>query len=59
MKAYHEIDVKLRDELAGDQFIKALDNVELALALKLKHSLPKTLDNAIQMAIDWQIAEKT
>lgn len=54
-KAYPDVDAVLRDELARDQFVRSLDNVELTL--KLRHNIPGTLDDAIRMAIDWQTVE--
>lgn len=54
-KAYPEIDAQLRDELARDQFVRALTNIDMTL--KLRHNMPDTLDDAIRMAIDWQTVE--
>ena len=44
-----------RDELARDQFVRVLTNVDMTL--KLRHNMPDTLDDAIRMAIDWQTVE--
>ena len=54
-KTYPEIDAQLRDELARDQFVRVLTNVDMTL--KLRHNIPDTLDDAIRMAIDWQTVE--
>ena len=54
-KAYPEIDAQLRDELARDQFVRALTKVDMTL--KLRHNMPDTLDDTIRMAIDWQTVE--
>ena len=54
-KAYPTIEAGLRDELARDQFVRALTNVDMTL--KLKHGIPATLDDAIRMTIDWQTVE--
>jgi len=54
-KAYPDVEAVLRDELARDQFVRSLDNVDLTL--KLRHNMPATLDDAIRMAIDWQTVE--
>jgi hypothetical protein len=54
-KTYSEIDAQLRDELARDQFVRVLTNVDMTL--KLRHNMPDTLDDAIRMAIDWQTVE--
>ncbi len=54
-KAYSEVPGKIRDELARDQFIRALDNGKLVL--ELRHHLPKTLDDAIRVAIEWENVE--
>ena len=54
-KTYPEIDAQLRDELAHDQFVRVLTNVDMTL--KLRHNIPDTLDDAIRMAIDWQTVE--
>ena len=54
-KAYPEIDAQLHDELARDQFVRALTKVDMTL--KLHHNMPDTLDDAIRMAIDWQTVE--
>ena len=54
-KAYPTLNAELRDELARDQFVRYLNNVEMTL--KLRHNMPATLDDAIRMAIDWQTVE--
>ena len=54
-KTYPEIDAQLRDELARDQCVRVLTNVDMTL--KLRHNIPDTLDDAIRMAIDWQTVE--
>ncbi|CAC5393515.1 unnamed protein product [Mytilus coruscus] len=54
-KAYPTIEAGLRDELARDQFGRALTNVDMTL--KLRHCMPATLDDGIRMAIDWQTVE--
>lgn len=54
-KTYPDINAKLRDELAQDQFVRSLENVEMIL--KLRHCMPETLDDAIRIAIDWQTVE--
>jgi hypothetical protein len=51
-KAYPKIDAQLRDNFARDQFVRALTNIDMTL--KLRHNMPDSLDEAIQMAIDWQ-----
>jgi hypothetical protein len=45
-KAYPDINAKLRDELARDQFVRSLENVEMVL--KLRHCMPETLDDEIR-----------
>lgn len=55
-KAYPNLEAKLRDELARDQFVRSLDNLEMTL--KIRHQMPETLDDAIRMAIDWQTVEQ-
>lgn len=54
-KAYVGVKSQVRDELARDQFIRALDNQKLVL--ELKHHLPKTLDDAIRRALEWENIE--
>ncbi len=53
--AYPDLSSAMRDELARDQFIRGIENTEMVL--RLRHNLPKTLDDAIRMAIDWQAIE--
>ena len=55
-KAYPNLEAKLRDELARDQFVRSLTDVEMTL--KLRHQIPGTLDDAIRIAIDWQTVEQ-
>lgn len=45
-KAYAELDLTFREELARDQFIRALNTPKLVL--HLRHILPKDLDDAIR-----------
>ena len=54
-KAYPELQSKVREELAKDQFVRALEGVELSL--KIRHSNPKTLDEAIRMTLEWEAVE--
>lgn len=54
-KAYIGIRSDVRDELARDQFIRALDNPKLVL--ELRHHLPTTLDGAVRKAIEWENVE--
>ncbi|MES9883734.1 MAG: hypothetical protein ABW185_23020 [Sedimenticola sp.] len=56
-KAYTEVASKVRDELARDQFIRALNNSKLVL--ELRHHMPKSLDDAIRVAIEWENVEGT
>lgn len=55
-KAYPSLSNIVRDELAKDQFLRALDKPELAL--RVRHANPKTLDEAIRMALEWEAVEK-
>ena len=55
-KAYPKLDAIMRDELARDQFVRSLDDIEMTL--KIRHQMPATLDDAIRMAIDWQTVEQ-
>lgn len=54
-KAYPTMEAGLRDELARDQFVRSLNNVNMTL--KLRHDMPESLDDAIRMAIDWETVE--
>ena len=56
-KAYPTLDANTRDELARDQFIRALVTNQ-KLVLHLRHHLPKTLDDAMKMSIEWETIEK-
>ena len=55
-KAYPTLSNNVRDELAKDQFLRGLDKTELAL--KVRHANPKTLDEAIRMALESEAVEK-
>lgn len=55
-KAYPTLPNNVRDELAKDQFLRGLDRTELAL--KVRHANPKTLDEAIRMALEWEAVER-
>ena len=55
-KAYSNVAVQVRDELARDQFLRALDKADLAL--RVRHENPKTLDDAIRMAVEWEAIER-
>ena len=54
-KAYPALDAQTRDELARDQLIRALPNQKLVL--HMRHHMPKTLDDAMKMAIEWEAIE--
>ncbi|KAK3090728.1 hypothetical protein FSP39_014127 [Pinctada imbricata] len=54
-KAYPALDAQTRDELARDQLIRALPNQKLVL--HIRHHMPKTLDDAMKMAIEWEAIE--
>ena len=55
-KAYPSLSNTVRDELAKDQFLRALDKSELAL--RVRHANPKTLDEAIRMTLEWEAVER-
>lgn len=55
-KAYPSLTSKVRDELAKDKFLRALDKTELAL--RVRHTNPKSLDEAIRMTLEWEAVER-
>ncbi|MES9880792.1 MAG: hypothetical protein ABW185_07920 [Sedimenticola sp.] len=56
VKAYPDLPSNIRDELAKDQFVRALEGVELSL--KIRHANPKTLDEAVRMTLEWEAVER-
>ena len=52
--AYHSLPLGTRDQLASDQFIDGLANKELRRSVLLSH--PKSLDEAIRVAVEFEIA---
>ena len=54
-KAYPTMDPNVRDELARDQFIRGMNNTRLSV--ELRKNIPKTLDDTIRIAIEWETIE--
>ena len=55
-KAYPTIPNNVRDELAKDQFLRIIQNPEMAI--KVRQANPKTLDEAIRMTVEYKAVEK-
>jgi hypothetical protein len=55
-KAHPSLTSKVRDELAKDQFLRALEKTELAL--RVRHANPKSLDEATRMTLEWEAVER-